>query len=280
MIENYSSKITALLLSIRPETTPLGMVTVYIGGLIAGAPYDSIPLFLAVAVTFFITAGSMTFNDAFDWKIDKINHPNRPIPKGILTQKQMLIYTAFLFIVGLAISFFINLLCTAIVLFSIAILAVYELFTKQYGIFGNVTVAFISSIAFTFGGAAIGNPLASVPLTILAFLIIFGREIMMDVRDAEGDKKMRLTLPHQIGVKYASFTSSILLILAILVSPLPYLLNLVSIWYIYLIIPVDIITIATVVWFLMDNKNAAISAHIIRGALALGLVSFILGIIF
>ena len=279
MISNYNSKITALILSIRPETTPLGMLTVYIGGLVAGASFTSIPLLLAVIVTFFITAGSMTFNDAYDWEIDAINHPNRPIPKGIITQKQMLQFTAVLFIIGLILTFFINLLCTGIYIFSVGFLAVYELFTKKYGIMGNITVAFVSSIAFTFGGAAVGNPYATLPLTILGFLIIFGREIVMDIRDADGDKQMRLTLPHQIGIRNASLISSILLLLAIAISPLPYILNIVSLWYIYFIIPVDIITILTVIWFLKDHKNAAISAHIIRGALALGLIGFIMGIL-
>ncbi|KYK31622.1 MAG: hypothetical protein AYK22_02085 [Thermoplasmatales archaeon SG8-52-3] len=279
MISNYNSKITALILSIRPETTPLGMLTVYIGGLVAGASFNSFTILLAVIVTFFITAGSMTFNDAYDWEIDVINHPNRPIPKGILTPKQMLQFTAVLFTIGLVITFFINLLCTFIYLFSIGFLAVYELFTKKYGIMGNITVAFVSSIAFTFGGAAVGNPLVTLPLTILGFLIVFGREIVMDIRDADGDKQMRLTLPHQIGVRNASLISCILLLLAIAVSPLPYILNIVSLWYIYFIIPVDIITILTVIWFLRDHKNAAISAHLIRGALALGLIAFIIGIL-
>lgn len=279
MITNYNSKITGLILSIRPETTPLGMLTVYIGGLVAGASFISIPLFLAVISTFFITAGSMTFNDAFDWEIDKINHPNRPIPKGILTKKQMLQFTAFLFVIGLVISLFINLLCTGIYIFSIGFLAIYELYTKKYGIMGNITVAFVSSIAFTFGGAAVGNPLASLPLTMLGFLIIFGREIIMDIRDADGDKQLRLTLPNQIGIRNSSLLSSILLLLAIAVSPVPYILNLVSLWYLYFIIPVDILTILTVIWFLKDHKNAAISAHIIRGALALGLIGFIMGIL-
>ncbi len=279
MMPNYQSKITALILSIRPETTPLGMLTVYIGGLIAGAPFTSLPLFLAVIVTFFITAGSMTFNDAYDWEIDAINHPNRPIPKGILTPKQMLQYTALLFTIGLIISLFINLLCTAIVIFAIAFLAVYELKTKQYGVMGNITVAFVSSIAFTFGGAAVGNPLASLPLTLIGFFIVFGREILMDIRDADGDKHTRLTLPNQIGINKAAYLSSMLFILAILISPLAYLLNLVSIWYLYFIITVDIITVATIIWFLKDHKHAGVSAHIIRGALALGLVGFIIGIL-
>lgn len=279
MISNYRSKIIAFLLSIRLETTPLAMITVYTGGLIAGSLFLSLPLLLAVIVSFFITAGSMTFNDTFDWKIDMTNHPNRPIPKGILNPRQLLYFTGVLFSIGIFISFFINLLCFVIVILSIVFLAMYELFTKTYGITGNVTVAFISSIAFTFGGAAVGNPFASLPFTILAFLIILGREIIMDVRDADGDKKFRRTLPNQIGLRNATIVSGSILILAIFISPLPYLLNIVSIWYLFFIIPVDIITLATIFLVVRDQTNAAISAHIIRVMLVIGLIGFIFGIL-
>jgi geranylgeranylglycerol-phosphate geranylgeranyltransferase len=221
----------------------------------------------------------MTLNDAFDWEVDKTNHPNRPIPKGIITPRQMLYFTCVLFGIGFFISFFINLLCFIIVIIIIGILVLYELYTKKYGIAGNVTVAFISSIAFTFGGAAVGNPTASLPLTILAFLIIFGREIIMDVRDATGDKVVRQTLPNQIGLRNATIVSGSILLLAIVVSPVPYLLNLVSIWYLYFIVPVDIITFVTIFWVIRDQTNAATSAHIIRGVLAVGLIGFLFGIL-
>ena len=102
------------------------MVSVYIGGLVAGATFDSYPLLLAVVVTFFITAASMTFNDFFDSKIDKLNHPERPIPMGIITPKEMLVFTIVFFCIGAMISLLINMLCFGIVLFSIVFLFVYE----------------------------------------------------------------------------------------------------------------------------------------------------------
>jgi geranylgeranylglycerol-phosphate geranylgeranyltransferase len=166
-----------------------------------------------------------------------------------------------------------------IVILSILSITLYELYTKKNGFIGNITVAFISSITFIFGGAAVGNPLSSLPITLLAFLIIFGREIIMDIRDIEGDKKFRQTLPNKIGIKKSSYISSILLILAIIFSPIPYILDLVNIWYFYIIIPTNILIFITIIWFLKDHKNAGLSAHIIRGALALGLIGFIFGII-
>jgi geranylgeranylglycerol-phosphate geranylgeranyltransferase len=279
MTPSLASKIKALLVSTRPETTPLGMISVYIGGLVAGAPYNSLPLFLAVLVSFFVTSASMTFNDSFDWEIDKVNHPKRPIPKGILTPREMLVFTIFLFAIGVGLTLFINIICLGIALFAIVFLTIYEVYSKQYGIMGNITVAFVSALAFTFGGAAVGNAISSLSIAILAFFIVLGREIIMDIRDVKGDGLTRTTLPLQIGVKKASFVGCLFLVMAALFSPIPYLLNMVSIWYLMFIIPVDIITVLAVSLSLRNSRNAARSASIMRIALAIGLIAFIVGVI-
>ena len=72
----------------RPFTSILGMAGAYIGGIVAGAPFFSIPLLLAMAVVFFVGAGSMPFNDYFDRDVDIISHPNRPIPSKRLSPQE------------------------------------------------------------------------------------------------------------------------------------------------------------------------------------------------
>ena len=272
-------KIKAFIISIRPKTTPLGMISVYVGGLVAGATYNSINLLLAVISTFFVTAASMTLNDYFDWKIDKISHPERPIPKGIIKPKEMLIFSIIFLTIGVVITFFINFLCLGIALSSILLLVLYEKYSKNVGIFGNFTVAFVSSISFTFGGAAVGNPLSSLVISIMTFFVMVGREIIMDIRDAEGDKLIRKTVPVQIGKKRASYIACIFLILAAISTPIPYLMGILNEWYLAIITPVVIITLIIVVWLLRDIKNVAISAELIRAALAIALVAFIAGIL-
>jgi len=273
-------KIKAFSISIRPKTTPLGMLSVYVGGLVAGANYNSIYLLLAVVATFFITAASMTFNDFFDWEIDKISHPERPIPKKIITPKEMLYFSIIFFIIGIIIAFFINLLCFGIASISILLLVLYEKYTKNIGILGNITVAFISSISFTYGGAAVENPFSSLIISLMTFLVMVGREIIMDIRDSKGDKIIRKTLPVQIGEKKASYIACLFLFFAALSTPIPYLMGILNKWYLVIISPVVIITLLVVIWLLRDIKNAAISASLIRVGLAIALIAFIVGIIF
>jgi len=279
MTKKILAKTKGYILSIRPETTPLGMISVYVGGLVAGAAFDSFNLLLAVIAVFFVTGGSMTFNDYFDWPVDVMSHPKRPIPKGVISPKEMLAFSIVFFTIGLAIAFYINLLCGAIMTGSLLLLVVYEIFTKNIGITGNLTVAFISAMSFTFGGASVNNPFASLVISIIAFFIIIGREIIMDIRDKEGDKQLRKTLPVQIGRKKASYVACVFLVLSAILTPLPYYLGILSIYYLIVIIPVAMISLLSIIWLLRDIENAGISAHLIRAALAIGLVAFIAGIV-
>jgi geranylgeranylglycerol-phosphate geranylgeranyltransferase len=261
----------------RFKTTPLGIICVYIGGLVAGAAFDSINLFLAMIVTFFIGGGSMTFNDYYDWKIDKVNHPERPIPRGIVTPNEMLYFTIFLFILGLIISYFINLLCLILVIISIIFLVIYERYTKNISLIGNINVGFVSALSFTFGGAAVGDPFSSLLLSIMAFLIMVSREIIMDIRDCEGDEPYRNTLPMKIGKKPALHVATIFLLIAVVVSPIPYFLYILNEWYLIAIVPVNIITLYSVFNSYVDIKNVAKAASLMRIALAIGLVAFVIG---
>lgn len=261
----------------RFKTTPLGVISVYVGGLVAGSTYNDFHLLLATIAAFFITAGSMTFNDYFDWKIDKINHPERPIPRGIIKPQEMLYFTITLFIIGAAISYLINLLCFGIIVLSIIILIIYEKYSKNIGISGNITVAFVSAISFTFGGASVGNPYSSLILSLIAFLIMVSREIIMDIRDSEGDKLFRKTLPMQMGKKPALYVATFFLLVAVVLSPIPYFLYILNEWYLIVIIPVNIITLYAIFYSHLDIKNVDKTASLIRIALAIGLIAFIAG---
>ena len=82
---------------------------------------------------------------------------------------------------------------------------------KNQGFAGNIIVAFLSAISFTFGGAAVGNPFASVHLSLITFFLFTGRETLKDVQDVKGDVLYRTTLPMKIGEKNAAIVGSVFL---------------------------------------------------------------------
>ena len=274
------NKTRALVEAMRPKTIPLALVSVFIGGIVAdSASYISFDLFLAVVAAFFVTAGSLIFNDYYDWKIDEMIHPERPIPSGRLSPKEGLYFAILYFCIALIITFFINAICFGMVVFSIGCIVLYDELFKSKGIAGNLVVAFVSSMSFTFGGAAVGQPLSSLVLSIMAFFIFLGREILMDVRDIEGDMLARVTLPMQIGEKAATYVGCMFLAITIILTPLPFIWGILSIWYLLIIILVDIIGIYVILLSFKKIRNIAKIADLVRIVAAIGSIAFIAGIL-
>ena len=278
MTRSLSIKSIALLESIRPFTAILGLAGAYIGGFVAGDPF-AFPLILAMFVVFLITAGSMAYNDYYDHEIDAISHPKRPIPSKRLTPRESLYFSLFLFGLALAISLFINIICFAIALVSLIFLYIYETYMKNQGFAGNLLVAFLSAISFTFGGAAVGQPFASVYLSLIAFFLFTGRETLKDVEDVQGDVLSRTTLPMQIGEKNAAIVGSIFLIIAMIITPVPYLTGQLKIYYLIFISIVDLICFYAMVETLRDISNATKTVSLLRIASGIGIIAIILGAI-
>lgn len=279
MKQTLRIKTIALIESIRPITALLGLAGAYIGGIVADAPYFSYPLILAMIVVFLATGGSMAYNDYFDRKIDTISHPKRPIPSKRITAKESLYFSYVLFAIALVISLFINWICFGILIFSYIGMYIYEVYLKNVGFIGNVLVAFLASITFTFGGAAVGKPFASVLLSLIAFFLFTGREILKDVQDVEGDLMGRKTLPMSIGEKNAAIIGSITLIIAIILSPLPFIFEQLGIGYLIFMSLVDVICIYAMVETLKDLKNAERTVSLLRTASAIGIIAIIIGAI-
>jgi geranylgeranylglycerol-phosphate geranylgeranyltransferase len=265
--------------SIRPFTSILGMAGTYIGGIVAHAPYLSTSLLLATVVAFFIGAGCMPLNDYFDRNVDLIAHPKRPIPSKRLTPKETLHFS--LITLGLAafIALFINWLCFVLVLAAIGFLYCYEIFFKNHGFVGNVFVAFLSSMSFTFGGIAVNNPFASLILSLITFFLFTGREILKDVEDVKGDRMTRKTLPMKIGEHQAVIVAAVFLLMAVILSPLPYLLHQLGIGYLATILLVDALAIYVIIRNLKDLGYTTRSVSITRIAAGIGVIGIILGTI-
>lgn len=263
----------------RPALCLMGLVSVFIGGVISGFEYASFNLLLAMIVAILVTAGSMAINDYFDWEIDKVIHPERPVPSGRLSPKEALWFAILSLFIALIFSFVINILCFGIILLSVGFIIFYEKFLKNQGLAGNMIVAFLSSLPFTFGGASVGQPYNAMILSLIAFFLVLGREILMDVRDMEGDRLSRVTLPMKIGEKHAIYLGCIFLIATIALTPLPIFFGILKMWYAVIIIPADFLIAYAMLLSLKNIQNTAITPNIVRVAMAVGLVGFIAGII-
>jgi geranylgeranylglycerol-phosphate geranylgeranyltransferase len=114
-------------------------------------------------------------------------------------------------------------------------------------------------------------------LFLLATLATVAREIVKDIEDIEGDREDGArTLPIIVGAKKAAYVASLIGLVAVLASPLPYLQSLMSIRYLIIVAVADII-FAVAVYEILGKNNPAKSSKMFKMAMAFALISFIAG---
>lgn len=272
-------KLKYYIFMIRPKISIMALTGAFIGGSINGLEFITTDLILAVIIVFLMLGGANAFNDYFDREVDKIIHPKRAIPTGKLTEKECLYFAYSTFIISLILSSMINIYCFIMVVFTIGLLVLYEKLLKEMALVGNILAGFLGGLAFIFGGLAVERPYNATILALIAFLIMLAREILMDVRDIKGDIIQRKTLPMKIGVKNAIYFGSICVIIAVLITPLPFLWNILNWKYILLITPANCLFLYAIYLSLKNVKNTGRTTTILRTGGALGLLGFILGVV-
>jgi geranylgeranylglycerol-phosphate geranylgeranyltransferase len=180
-------------------------------------------------------------NDYFDRDVDRINDPERPIPRGAVTPREARAFAAGLFLLAVGLAATLPPVAIAIAAVNMAALLAYTELLKGLPGVGNAVVAYLGGSTFLFGAAAARSlGTAPVVLFLLAALSTLAREIVKDVEDAPGDRAEGLrTLPVVVGERAALWLAAALLAVAVAASPLPYLRGTLGVAYLALVVPAD-----------------------------------------
>ena len=220
---------------LRPINGLMGSLTVIIGILNTRIDVDPITLIFniifGVLTYFFISGSSMVINDYYDIEIDKINRPERPIPRGSITLNQAKIIWIITILIGTILSilhsllFKIGYLVTIIVVFMAFIGWLYAAWGKKSGFLGNIIVGISFSIGLIYG-AMLNNSIIPPYIYyffLTSFFLLLSREVIKGCEDVEGDKNEDVrTLAIRIGIKKSTMVAMILAIVAIVFYILPY----------------------------------------------------------
>lgn len=178
-----------------------------------------------------------------------------------------------MFVISFAASLLLDdLLPKVIVIVAIAMMISYELGLKKRGLSGNITISALTGFLFLFAGSVYGDIALPSILAFLAALSTLGREIAKDIQDMVGDFD-RHTLPMKIGKKRSRMVAAICVILAVSLSPLPYVLSMLPLSYLLIVLIADIIFIYSVV--LLNEPRRA--QHFIKAAMGVALLAFLIG---
>ena len=271
----------ALLSLIRPiNSFMIGLAVVV--GIAIGSPdmlFSRLTIY-GFITGFSISSYSMIINDIYDIEIDKVNQPDRPLAKQIISINSALSLSLILLLIGLTSSLLIsyyNIIITAI--FSI-LSWFYNIWGKKQGIIGNSIVASSMSIPFIFGGVITGNiSLLVWSISLIAFLSGMGREIIKTIADIKGDKiKGIKSVSIQFGSRNAMLIACGFIIISILISFIPVYLNLIQIYYIPLLILTDLILLYSI-FVLSKNYSKSESLKVkkyILYAMLFGLITFLM----
>lgn len=269
-----------LLELMRYRNCAMAGLAAVIGGVIAYSAVQGpliwlLPVFLTV---FLITGAGNAINDYFDAGIDAINRPDRPIPSGKITKGSAYKFSIVLFAAGVIISYFIGTIPFFIAAFNSLLLYFYAFSLKRKVFVGNLSVAYLTGSTFLFGGSAFGEKGIGVTLVLffLSTLATLAREIVKAIEDIDGDRKEGAsTLPIRIGEKRSAYVACTFGILAVILSPLPYLMNLFNESYLYVVGIADALFLYAVVLIL--EKNPSASSKYFKIAMSFALLAFIAG---
>ncbi len=268
----------------RPLTSLMIGLAVFASALIeagSGINDHALPVFLGFAVAFLFGIAGNAINDYFDRENDKINHPERPLPSGRLRPSQALWFSIFFFAISLLLSVYLSFITNfGALLVAAAAMACqlgYEMKWKHEKMIGNVIIGTQTALAFIFGGIIVGKVMATGVIAAAVFLSIVGREIVKDIEDVGGDRG-RTTLPMRIGVRNAGIVAAVLIILAVLISPLPYYpLHIFGLEYLLVVSIADILFIGSLP---LIFKNAKLARKMLKFAMLVAIIAFITGALF
>jgi len=276
-------KLTAFLHIIRPLNCLMMGFAVIVGASLVSALSITLNLVFGFVTSFALTAASMVINDYYDREIDAINEPNRPIPSGDVSPKEALTLAIALSIVGFLSAYLTNMPSLAVAIAALIISVAYITRGKGTGLPGNFLVSATVVIPFVYGGLTVGQLKTSTLLFVaIVFLSNTGREITKGIVDVEGDKSHNIkTVAVTHGERTAAFAAAAFSLLAVCLSPLPWLWGLVSDLFLPPVIITDLGLIISAVLLLRDysRTNAKKIKNLSLVWFVTGLLAFILGTI-
>jgi geranylgeranylglycerol-phosphate geranylgeranyltransferase len=242
-------------------------------------------VFIAGFAALLITGAGNTLNDYFDFDIDRINKPGRPLPSGRISRSDAFMLSIVLFLLGLGFSKFVNEFCLNIAFLNSLILILYAKYSKRLLLVSNLGISFLVASIFVFGVAATIQDGVDVlnmaemkliaVITACAFLMTLSREITKDIEDMKGDeRKYAITLPIKIGARRAKNMAAIFTLTAVAFSLLPLLIQLTFFnLYAYGLM----VIIADLLFIISLTMHPSLGQRVMVFGMLLALLAFFLG---
>lgn len=276
-----NSKIVAMIEVVRPLNVVIMMLVIAASVILAGGTADDWKIIILAALVGGLIGGAANaINDYFDIDIDRVNKPQRPLPRAAIRPASVLRLWIVLSLVGISLNLFLPSHALWIAIAAVVILFFYSARWKRKPLVGNLAVAVMTAMAFIYGATVAGSPERAAIPALFAFLINLGREIIKDVEDMEGDTQGRaMTFPLRFGATRALLLASIILGLLLTTTVVAYGLGFYNEVYLWIIAVVDglIVYVLVSMWKSRAPANLGRLSLILKVNMVIGLLALYVG---
>lgn len=151
-------------------------------------------LLLLCIATVGLYGGGVVFNDIFDLEIDRVERPERPLPKGDIRVQQAVSWGLVLFGLGIMAAFLVN-VTAGLLAIAIALLALlYDKFGKHHPVFGPVNMGLCRGGNLMLGISAFPENLSSVYLLTIIPILYISCITLISRGEVNGGNKTHLNL--------------------------------------------------------------------------------------
>ncbi len=243
----HTKKTKGIIRLFRPDLTLAAGVCVIGGQIIATGQVPPIHiLILGFLCAFGLSGSALVVNDYFDYEVDSINAPDRPLPSGAVTRREAVILGVLSMLIGLISSAFLGLDCFIVAIIFWVIGFLYNWRFKETGLPGNLMVCASVAVTFILGAMTVQQTWNGIVwiFSLMAFFIDLGEEITGDALDMEGDEKRgSRSIAKLKGKQFALNLAVVMWGIVILLGLIPIMLGLMGIAYRITILAVDVLII-------------------------------------
>jgi geranylgeranylglycerol-phosphate geranylgeranyltransferase len=270
-----------ILIIIRPINVLITALSVYVGGIISFDGYYDTYLLVASISAGLIAGFGNVANDIFDINIDRRSKTSRPLASGKLSTQSAILLAMTLVAAGIIIAGLVNDLCLLIASFAAIALLAYTPVFKGKAYWGNLLVAVISSLAFFYGAAAVGNIEGGIIPAVFAFLFHFIREIIKDMEDIDADRAENVqTGAVRYGLKASRNIAIIFMSILAISTFVPYVAGIYKVGYLIAVLLGTDLFMAIFALAIMISSQKATYRNIsgfMKAIMPLGLLAVFLG---
>lgn len=164
-------------------------------------------ILLLVCSTVFLYAAGVVLNDVFDYRLDKVERPERPIPSGLVPLRSAILFGGSLLFIGVVFAFWADSLSGWIALALGLAILLYDAVGKHHNFFGPLNMGLCRGLNLLLGISILGNVIhwgiALIPVIYIAAITMISRG------EVHGDNKGHILWA---AVLYALVLIAVLLI--------------------------------------------------------------------